>query len=186
MAFIEPVEFVSKSGKKILIRNIDIGEAIKLRDAAALIAETSPYIISTPESFRKKTEDDQIRFIKSYNEDPTGLLIVAESDQQFVGIFNFGNYKDAKRKHRGSLGISLHPDFRGQGVAKKLFLVAIEKIKTFKEIIFVELDVMDCNHEAVQLYQSVGFEFLHSAPKCFHLPSGELVGDIRMRLEVKK
>jgi len=62
---------------------------------------------------------EPVEFISTYNEKESGLLVVAENENQIIGIFNFGAYNDQKRKHRGSLGISLHHKFRGEGIVKK-------------------------------------------------------------------
>lgn len=186
MALIEPVEFISKKNKKISIRNLATSEALKLRDAAAVIAETSPFILSTSDDFRKKTEEDQVKFISSHNDADRNLLIVAESENQIVGILNFGSFRDEKRKHRGLLGISLHHDFRREGIAKKLFQVLLTFTQDDPHLRFMELDVMGCNQDAIELYKKVGFTFLHSTPQAYQLSDGSFADEVRMRMELKK
>lgn len=186
MALIEPVEFVSKKSQKILIRCLEEKEALALKEAMTEIAETSPYILSSAESFRKMTEEEEKKFINFHNNRDDALLIGAFHNNKIIGLYNFFAYKDEKRKHRGALGISLHIQFQNQGIAKKLFQVSLEKIKQMPSIRFVELDVMDVNEPAIQLYKTVGFKEVYRAPEAFKLDDGRFVGDIRMRLEIKK
>jgi ribosomal protein S18 acetylase RimI-like enzyme len=59
-------------------------------------------------------------------------------------------------RHVGRLGMGLLPDYRGQGIGKRL---AVETIQAAREagIERVELDVFASNEPAVALYQSLGF-----------------------------
>lgn len=186
MALIDPIDFISKSGKLIKIKNASLDEALKLRDAAVEIAKTSPFILHTAEDFKKKTKEDQEKFISSHNDSDTALLIVAEFQGQIIGKYNFGSFKDLKRKHRGSLGISIHQDFRQQGIAQKLFEVCFEHVKKIDGLKFVELDVMGANKPAFNLYEKIGFKTISILPNAYRLADNIFTENITMRIEIKK
>lgn len=184
MALITPIDFVSKKGKTIRIRNLEVSEALKLRDAMVKIAKNSPYILSTSESFQKRTQEDQEKFISSHNDKERSLLIVAEHEQQIIGVYNFVGFVNNKQKHRGGLGISLHHEYRKEGIAKKLFEVSIQTVRKFPGLEYVELDLADVNHEAFELYKRVGFQVTSQIPDSYRLEDGRAVGNISMRLKL--
>ena len=77
---------------------------------------------------------------------------------QIVGyaLIDAGEYK--KNQHVGAVEIFIRPEFRGQGLGKKLIsalLKATQKNKTIKRI---ELEVWSNNQPALKLYQKIGFK----------------------------
>jgi RimJ/RimL family protein N-acetyltransferase len=184
MALIKPVEFISKKGKKITIRNLDGSEALKTLQTMTEISETSPFILSTTADFRKMTEEQERKFILSHNESPRKLFLVAEVENRIAGILNFSAFGDSKRFHRGSLGVSLHNDFRGEGIAKKMMEVLIEFTRTLSGFRYLELEVFDLNQDAIKLYENLGFKTLHITPNAFVLADGQQLSEVKMRLEV--
>jgi putative acetyltransferase len=184
MALIKPVEFISKKGKTVVIRNLDSSEALKTLQTMIEISETSPFILSTPNDFRKMTEDQERKFIVSHNESSRKLFLAAETENRIAGVLNFSAFGDSKRTHRGALGISLHHDFRGEGIAKKMMEVLIDFTRTLSGFRYLELEVFDINQDAIKLYENLGFQSLHVTPNAFVLADGCHINEVKMRLEV--
>ncbi len=185
MALIKPVEFFSKKGQKVIIRNLNGDEAEKTLHAMIQISTTSPFILSTTDDFKKMTVEDQKKFIVSHNDSPRKLFLVAEVENKIAGILNFYAFGDSKRSHRGGLGVSLHHDFRGQGIAKKLMEVLIGFTRTLSGFRYLELEVFDSNLDAIKLYEKLEFQILHQTPKAYLLPDGSEPAEVKMRLEVR-
>lgn len=183
MAFIKPTEFTSKKGKLIRIRCVEENEAFKLKEAMVEIAKTSPFILSTPQDFQKMTLEQEQKFISSHNEHERYLLIVAEHENRFVGILNFSANRK-KAHHRGYLGISLHHDYRKEGIAKMLFSTLIDFSKTLTNLKYLELDMMSSNQDAFELYKKVGFELVHVLPDAFEISEGKFVDNYFMRMKI--
>lgn len=184
MALIKPVEFFSKKGKKVVIRNLDGNEAEKTLQTMIEISKTSPFILSTTADFQKMTEEQERKFIVSHNESPRKLFLVAEVENKIAGILNFHAFGDSKRFHRGGLGVSLHHDFRGDGIAKKMMEVLIDFTRTLSGFRYLELEVFDINVDAIKLYEKLGFQVLHLTPNAFVLTDGRQPSEVKMRLEV--
>lgn len=185
MAYIEPIEFITKKSKKILLRCVNESEATRLRNCATEIATTSPHIYHYPEEFAKITEEEQRKYISRHNQNEDALLIIAEYEEKIVGVFNFSAYSFQKTKHRSSLGIMIRKEFQREGIAKKLILVALDRIRSMPEIKFVELDVMVTNLNAIELYKKMGFKIITTLPKAFQLYDGTYIDEFKMRLEIK-
>ena len=64
--------------------------------------------------------------------------------------------------HCGSLGMGVHPDYRGQGLGARLLAACIDKAWA-KGLTRIELEARADNHVAIALYRKFGFE--HEALK---------------------
>ncbi len=64
--------------------------------------------------------------------------------------------------HRGSLGMGVLPEYRGQGIGRQLLEASIAKAWK-KGITRIELEVRADNEHAIKLYEKVGF--VHEARK---------------------
>lgn len=181
---LDPVFLNTKNNINIELRSPAKDEAQSILTAMIEISADSPYILSTPDTFRHKTVENQIQWIENSRKSPTSITIAAYHNQKVIGLCNGQSYSDIKRKHRAALGISIHQDFRGQGLGKKMMEVLIENMKKFSGIKIIELDVMLINKNALKMYESLGFQKVGIFPKAFVLLSGEISDNLTMYMEV--
>lgn len=179
------IKIKDKNDNEYTFRTPKIEEAQSILDAMIEISANSPYILMTPDSVRSKTLESQIKWLQDSEDSDVSVIIgVYTSANQIIGLCNARSFADIKRKHRASLGVTLHPDFRGLGIGRKLMEVLIEKMKTFTDIKIIELDVMTKNEQAVKIYQGLGFKKVGILPNAFILPSGEIIDNMHMYLNV--
>lgn len=176
------VTVVTKKHKEVVLRMAKTEEAQALIDSMVEISETSPYILMSAENFKNTKLDDEIKWIESYNADPRALLIVAQKEDQIVGILDFKAFKNPKIRHRGLLGISLHHTVRGEGLGELLFKKLITEAKKIDDLTMIELSVMADNHQAFHLYKKVGFVEVGRKPKAYKQPDGQFCDEIQMVL----
>lgn len=179
-----PLKFTNKTNQTIELRSPHLSEAQNILDTMAEIAKTSPYILSTPETFKSRTEESQIKWIEDSLKSDSSIIIGVYHNKKLIGLCGGHSYKDIKRKHRASLGVSIHPDYRGMGLGKKLMDVLITEMKKFKDIKMIELDVMTINTPAVKLYESLGFKTAGRLPGAFRLLDGTVTDNLHMYLDV--
>lgn len=182
MALFESKTIQIKNGEQVLLRPAAISEAQALLDCFIAITETSPYILSTPDSARLKTVESQEKWIQASNESPCNLLIVAEHKNRIIGITNSMAFTDFKRCHRAGLGMSVHHDYRGQGLGDALLSLLIECSRQMPELQQLELNVMSPNAAAHRLYKKYGFKECGRLENAYRLESGEYADDISMQL----
>ncbi len=84
---------------------------------------------------------------------PTYYAIVNEKVVGWADIFPDDN---PRMSHRGSLGMGIISDYRGQGIGTKLLKSAIEKAREMG-LEKVELNVYTTNTGAIKLYKKMGF-----------------------------
>ena len=83
-------------------------------------------------------------------------------------------------RHCGTLGMGVHPGYRGQGLGTRLLRACIDKAWR-KGITRIELEARSDNRRAIALYEKVGFEreALKSRALCF---DGVYHDAVQMRL----
>ena len=76
---------------------------------------------------------------------------------EIVGWCNVKRNETPSRHHVGELSMGVHPDFRGQGLGRKLVQACLRECRllNFERI---ELIVFSDNEGALHLYESFGFE----------------------------
>lgn len=181
---VEKTIILAKNGKTFTVRTPRIEEAQASLEMITEVAASSPYILSTPEVFKKRSVESQEKWFNESAENDSALLLALYDQDRMIGFCDGRSYKDVKRKHRAGLGISLHPEYRGLGLGEKMMQVLIENMKKFKEVQIIELDVMLNNKTALNLYEKMGFKRAGVFPKAFILETGEISDNLSMYLEV--
>jgi putative acetyltransferase len=175
-------KFVLKNKVEGVFCPAEKDDAQKILDIFFQIAMTTPYILSTPESVKQIKLEDEEKWIQNNNLEKTSILILAKVKSEIIGLTNFSAYKDEKRSHRGALGTSVHPDFRGLGLGSQMMNFLIENIKTMETIKSVELSAMSPNIQALQLYRNLGFKETGCVSNAYMLQNGQYADDISMQL----
>ncbi|MBC7457379.1 MAG: GNAT family N-acetyltransferase [Bdellovibrionaceae bacterium] len=180
-----PIKIKDKKDSEYIFRTPNFDEAQLILDSMVEIAASSPYILSTPESFRTRSLDLQIKWIKESEKSDVSIIIGAyDKSGKIIGFCNGSSYNDVKRKHRAALGVSIHPDYRGLGLGKRLMEVLIDNMKLFSGNKIIELDVMTENIPAIKMYESLGFKHGGIFPKAFILPDGKVIDNLTMYMEI--
>jgi L-phenylalanine/L-methionine N-acetyltransferase len=107
-------------------------------------------------------------------------LLVAEIDGKVVG--NCGLHtvsKSPRRKHVGTIGISVHDAWHGRGVGRALLAAAIDIADNWIAYTRLELTVYTDNAPALALYRKFGFE-AEGTHRNFALRDGGFVDALAM------
>lgn len=180
----EAILFKAKNGQEFEIRSPLINEAQLSLELMIETAAHSPYILSTPEAFKKRTVENQVKWFQDSASSDSAIIISMFYKNQIIGFCDARSYTDIKRKHRATLGMLIHQNYRGLGLGMKLMEVLIAKIKQFAGIKIIELDVMTNNIPALKMYEKIGFKKGGIFPNAFILPSGEVSDNLTMLLEL--
>jgi putative acetyltransferase len=171
---------ISKKGKTITFKMLKKEDAKLVIETMAEVAETSPYILLSAENFRKTLIPDEEKWIETHNNNDRGGVIAAFDEDKLIGILDFGTYKNVKMNHRAVLGISLHHDYRGEGIGELLFNFLFEIAKKIPNLQGLELSVMGKNIYARKLYKKVGFVEIGLNPNAFKQADGTYDDDVKM------
>lgn len=177
-------EFSMKDGNTFIIRSARPEDATLLVEYLRAMFPKADYIYFTAEEFNM-TIDDEAEFLKGLDESASGVMLIALYNGKIIGNID-GRARELRRiEHRISFGMSVHPDFQGQGVGKTLLQCFIDFAKHNEKIEKVELGVIEKNEAAFKLYKSLGFKEEGRSLKGFYSDQGEYLDEIHMGLWVK-
>lgn len=170
---------LTKSNQKLVIRYPLATDLNQVWRYINRISKEKTYITFQGEKISKKNEAkwldnkiDQIRQKKCVN-----LFVFV--DNQFSGSSEV-TLKERVSKHIGSLGITLAPETRGQGIGKLLMSLTIsEAQKKLPGLKMITLECFANNEIALNLYQSLGFIEHGRLPKGLSY-RGSLVDEVLM------
>lgn len=140
------------------IRKITTDDATQMLEYIIEVSKSAPYILREQSEFENLSVDAEKKWIESFlSNQERNILLVAINNGRIIGSAECVG-QDAKRiRHVGEIGLSVHPDFRGQGIGKQL-MVEIEKwAKENACIENLQLEVMPENTPALKLYKSMNY-----------------------------
>lgn len=175
------------SGKNVLLKD---GRQATLRsvlpsDAEAMLAflkDTAggtDYLLRYPEEC---TEDvpGETRFLEAICQSPNSAMLVCVVDGVLAGNVALQGNTRLKIRHRGSLALAVRKDYWGLGIATMLMETAIS-LAADCGMVYLELDYMDKNQRAGNLYRRLGFQELARIPDAYRLRGGKSADAVMMR-----
>lgn len=85
--------------------------------------------------------------------------LVAVSGDRVVGLLGLHTFPNKpRRRHAGTLGMSVHDDWQGKGVGTALMRACIDLADNWLNLTRLELEVYTDNEPAIRLYERFGFE----------------------------
>jgi RimJ/RimL family protein N-acetyltransferase len=134
-------------------------------DDAAAIIEYLKLLADEPENGTSFTDSSQIidleserTLIQSYVDDPNRQMWVAMAGDAVVGLSNLDT---GGRMFfcMAVFGMSVHKDWRRQGIGRALLQHIVDFARNHPEIIRLELEVFTHNLRAIALYEQFGFQY---------------------------
>lgn len=133
-------------------------------DAAAIIsymqqlaAEPNITVPLTPGEFNMTVEQEQ-QLISDFAQRPNCLFLLAEADDQIVGVLTCEGAKRKVLRHTTTLGISVAQGRRDQGIGRLLMQAAIDWARRSDVVTRIALTVYAINERAIHLYSELGFQ----------------------------
>jgi len=184
MAFVDSQNVQLRDGRHVTIRCAQESDAAALIEAATNIFRDGEGMIAEPDEFNK-TEDEERTWIRSLNENPKELLLVAESNEKIVGGIDFHIARQRRCAHWGSFGISVQPGWRNCGIGNALLTRLLQWARSSPEIEKVCLAVRADNPRAIALYKKLGFVESGRAKDAIKLGHDRFVDNLSMELFVR-
>jgi RimJ/RimL family protein N-acetyltransferase len=172
------------SGKAFTIRTARPEDAGLLLAYIHCITKEPEFFVLEPDEF-PATEEKEREWVQEHLDHPGKIILLAETAGTIIGNVSFENGPYRRIAHRGSLGITVVPQWRGMGVGTALLHALLEWAKTNPLIDKVGLEVFSVNDRAIRLYRKLGFIEEGRRPKDIRLGPGEYVDAVVMHQFVK-
>jgi RimJ/RimL family protein N-acetyltransferase len=174
--------YQSRDGRLFLIRQPVESDAENIINYSKFLFASSDQLLTTPGEYNMTIEKEK-QWITSANQDQNTLVLVAEANGQIIGLLFFFPQTKIKIAHTGEFGVSVHPDFQGIGIGRKLVEVLLKWALENTRIEKVFLSVFATNHKAIKLYQDLGFREEGRHVKAVKQLNGEYVDVVQMYVE---
>ena len=172
-----------KNNKQCIIRNGDESDGKEMLEVFIKTHEETDNLLSMPEEINF-TADEEAKYLKEKTESKNEIEIVAVVDGKIVGsagIEQAGNH--IKTRHRAEFGIGILKEYWGLGIGRELTKTCIECARQagYEQL---ELEVVDDNESAINLYKSEGFVEYGRKPRAFKQPEKGFQTLVLMRMEM--
>jgi len=153
----KPTLYQTKTGESITIRIAREDEAKTLRDLKLEIIGGSMTIPMYPEEYNHDEAGERV-LIKKYNESPNSILLVAESNNQLIGMIDLTGNERKIMAHTAMIGMSIKEDWRNKGVGTALIKGVLDWAKSSSDLEVIWLEVYANNDLGLGLYKKMGFK----------------------------
>jgi ribosomal protein S18 acetylase RimI-like enzyme len=131
-------------------------------------------LVTDPDSFMMTPEEERAiprMMIEQLLESPSAsrFFLGAIQADRLIGMVGANTAPQKKRRHITEiLSLYVHPDHRGQGIAKDLMTRAMARILQVPEIRRIRLQVVAGNQPAIELYRTLGFSQTGIEPEAYY------------------
>jgi RimJ/RimL family protein N-acetyltransferase len=156
--------------KKLFPRKVPLsqGQILKIREALPADAQATitclnlaggqtDYLTFGANEFNVSVSREQ-EFIRWCRDMPNSLMLLAEIDDQLVGLLTLEGNQRPRMSHVAELGISLLQQYWGQGIGRLLLHAGLDWASQNKLLRKINLRVHEHNRRAIKLYESLGFQ----------------------------
>jgi RimJ/RimL family protein N-acetyltransferase len=174
--------YLMKDGRQFTIRQPNEDDAEGIINYSKILFNSTDQVLTTLEEYTITVDNEKI-WIQNLNDNPNALLLIAQHNNQINGLLFFMPNTKKKNAHTGEFGVSVHPNFQGMGIGKRLIQTLLAWANENKQIEKIFLTVFETNKNAFKLYKDLGFIEEGRHIKAIKQLNGAYVDTIQMYLE---
>jgi RimJ/RimL family protein N-acetyltransferase len=175
-------KYLMKDGRQFIIRQPNEYDAEGIIDYSKILFASTDQVLTTLEEYTITVDNEKI-WIKNLNDNPNALLLIAQHNNQINGLLFFMPSTKKKNAHTGEFGVSVHPNFQGLGIGKRLIETLLAWANENKQIEKIFLTAFETNKNALKLYKDLRFIEEGRHIKAIKQLNGEYVDTIQMYIE---
>ena len=158
MAVIEPKTVILKNGKEVCIHTPVAEDALSVIRYLKAVFVDDRFFMTTEEEAQKWQEPEKEQKILQENYiDENKLMLATEMNQQIISLSNVHAGERNRNRHVGQMGISILPEYRGNGLGTVIMQTMIDWAAAHPLIEKLALGVWADNAPAIALYEKMGF-----------------------------
>jgi RimJ/RimL family protein N-acetyltransferase len=176
--------YVTKDGREFIVRRPTENDADDIIKYSRLLFASTDQLLTTLEEYSMTIENEKV-WINNFNENPNSKILMAEFNNQIIGLLFFATNPKKKNSHTGEFGVSVHPEFQGMRVGRTLVEALLSWARENPKIEKIYLNVFDTNRAAIKLYEDLGFLVEGRHVKAVKQMTGEYVDILQMYIPTK-
>ncbi len=177
------MEYLLKDNRKINIRKAFDFDAPEIIEVIKAGDTESDFLVREPNEFDISVEDE-INYIHTIDNDPLSLMYVATLDSQVIALADIEPISHFSRlKHRGQISLLVLEFYSNLGVGTSLLDYGI-KIARLLGYESLELEVVDTNYAAINIYKKFGFVEYGKRNNSLKYQDSTYANTILMRLDL--
>nr|WP_294948305.1 GNAT family N-acetyltransferase [uncultured Mucilaginibacter sp.] len=165
------------------IRQADENDAEQIIQYSKAVFASTDQVLTTPGEYTISVAEEKA-WINNINNSKNSKLLIAELDGQVIGFLFFIRQQKAKNAHVGELGLNVHAGYRAMGIGRTLMETLIKWANNCGAIEKIVLQVFATNHNAINLYKTLGFQEEGRFVKAIKQKDGAYADVIQMYLFV--
>lgn len=175
-----------RDGRTAVLRSPREADIPSLLELLRNVAGETDFLMRYPEETGEYTAEREQAFIETVNGDAHDAMALCVVDGRVVGSCSTSTSHRIKLRHRAGIGISVLRDFWGQGIGTALMETVIEAARKNPNLLQIELEFLEDNARARQLYEKLGFRIVSVHPNAIQLKDGTLHHEYLMVKELKR
>lgn len=152
------------SGKELIVRYPTMEDTELMQRYFNSISAERTFIRSQGEQVSLPEEKEYLKKLLQKIETQKSVHLLLFVDDKLAGISSI-ELSDKTEKHLGELGVSIAPEFRGQGLGKQFLNILMDEAeKALPDLEIILLGVFSPNKKAITLYKKLGFHEYGALP----------------------
>ncbi|MDZ4197378.1 MAG: GNAT family N-acetyltransferase [Candidatus Izemoplasmatales bacterium] len=155
---------ILKNNHVLTIRTPNRNDAVVMLDYLQIVGGETDHLTFGKEGHPFTIQEEEV-FLDSLANSTTMIMLIGLIDNLIVGSVSLAGTNRQRLRHSMELGVSVRKDFWNQGIASFLILESIQEAKRLGYIEQITLKVSTNNHQAIRLYEKLGFYITGTFPK---------------------
>lgn len=183
---VDEIGFELKDGRNALLRSPGYDDIPGMIEYLYLTSKETEYLLRYPEECGKYTEDVERQVIDRANGSPNEVMLLCTVEGKIAGSCNLRWSSGIKTRHRASIGIAVVRKYWGLGIGTKMLSELIHIAEQNENLLQVELEYIEGNVRARNLYEKMGFTVTGVRPDSIRLRDGTLLNEYSMMRKLRR
>jgi RimJ/RimL family protein N-acetyltransferase len=178
-------KMLNKMTSKFIIRSAKEDDALSIFSIRDEVIGESYYLLPTPQE-HVFIEEEARSHIRSYQNNSSSILLVAEDNQKIIGVLEFDGAQYERLKHSGDIDIYIQQEYKDMGVGKQLMERLFDWVAKHPYIEIINLKVHATNARAIHFYKKMGFEIDGVKKRGLKYSDEEYIDIVSMNITFKR
>ena len=176
----QETEFVLKDGRRAVLRSPREEDAEEMLRFIIKASGETEYLMKYPEEYDEFTLEQEKEFLREAVCSQDRMMIACLVGGRIAGNCQVSFRTGMKDRHRSSVAIALLREFWNLGIGTRMFEEMIRTARERDVVGQIELDFVEGNSRARNLYEKMGFRITGVKPDAIRLKDGSFVNEYMM------